>query len=239
MYRLPHSGSKPKPWFERSGGALLRQQQELVDAHYPGIVFQADGEDFRMSLEGDIVLEAECGVLTKIPIRVDFPYDYPASEPVAYDAAAFFPRDVDRHILSDGQFCLWLPPCSPWDEGDPNSSLLRFLDEVTVFLERQLIYDATGGKEWPGPQQRHGKYGYLDFMLSIWGDNGEHFRALFPVIVGRESPGRNEPCPCGSQVKYKRCHADRVAGILRRVGRNRLIKLFKDSASKDSAEAKL
>jgi hypothetical protein len=238
LYPLPHLGSKPKHWFERSGGLLLRRQQELVNEHYPGLVFQADSEERLMFLEGDFILEADCGIPTRIRIRIEFPADYPTSEPFAYDIASFFPRDIDRHILSDGQFCLWLPPCSPWDEDDPDRSLLRFLDEVRVFLERQLTYDATGGKEWPGPQCRHGKYGYLDFMLSILGDNEEHFRALFPVILGKVSLGRNEACPCGSQLKYKRCHADRVASILRRVGRNRLIKLFKDSGSRDKAEAK-
>jgi hypothetical protein len=27
-------------------------------------------------------------------------------------------------------------------------------------------------------------------------------------IVGGRSPGRNEPCPCGSDLKYKHCHGD-------------------------------
>ena len=25
-----------------------------------------------------------------------------------------------------------------------------FLDEVAIFFDRQLVYDATGGKKWPG-----------------------------------------------------------------------------------------
>ena len=190
-----------------------------------------------MTLEGDFILEADCGVATRIRIRIDFRSNYPASEPIAYDAAGHFPTGLDRHILLDGQFCLWLPPCSPWDEDDPNS-FLRFLDEVTVFLERQLIYDATGGKEWPGPQYRHGKYGYLDFMLSLLGDNEEHFQALFPVILGHLRPERNELCPCGSQRKYKRCHSDLVKDIIHRIGRERLTKLFEDAASKESAGPK-
>jgi preprotein translocase subunit SecA len=27
-----------------------------------------------------------------------------------------------------------------------------------------------------------------------------------PTVVGGQEPARNEPCPCGSGRKYKRCH---------------------------------
>jgi hypothetical protein len=190
-----------------------------------------------MLLEGDFVLKADCGIPTPIRIRIRFPSNYPSSEPVAYDVGAFFPRDVDRHILSSGAFCLWLPPCSPWDDADPDRSLLRFLDEVTVFLERQLVYDATGAKQWPGPQYRHGKYGYLDFMLPILDGNEKHLTTLLPVILGKLSPGRNEVCPCGSQLKYKRCHAGHVEHIVSRIGRGTLDFFFRDSGKKDHTEA--
>jgi SEC-C motif len=239
LYRHRRSETKPKSWFERSEGLLLLlQQQLLVKAHYPGLTFQADSESGRMLLEGDFVLKADCGIPTTIRIRIRFPSNYPSSEPTAYDAGAFFPTDVDRHILSTGAFCLWLPPCSPWDETDPNGSLLRFLDEVTVFLERQLVYDATGGKQWPGPQYRHGKYGYLDFMLSILDGNEELLNVLLPAILGKMSPGRNDVCPCGGPLKYKRCHSSLVEQIVGRIGRGTLHYFFKDSGKKDSSEEK-
>lgn len=28
------------------------------------------------------------------------------------------------------------------------------------------------------------------------------------TIVGGREPGRNDPCPCGSGLKYKHCHGD-------------------------------
>ncbi|MGH4026701.1 MAG: SEC-C metal-binding domain-containing protein [Pseudonocardiaceae bacterium] len=30
--------------------------------------------------------------------------------------------------------------------------------------------------------------------------------AAEPTVVGGQQPARNEPCPCGSGRKYKRCH---------------------------------
>jgi hypothetical protein len=238
LYRHPRSGTKPKSWFERNEGQLLQQQQLLVKAHYPGLAFQVDSESGRMLLEGDFILKSECGIPTIIRIRIRFPSNYPLTEPTAYDVEAFFPRDVDRHILSSGAFCFWLPPCSPWNEAAPDASLLRFLDEVTVFLERQLVYDATGGKQWPGPECRHGKYGYLDFMLSILEGNEELLNVLLPSILGKMSPGRNDVCPCGSQLKYKRCHAGLVEELVSRIGRHMLDYYFKDSGKKVISESK-
>jgi len=30
------------------------------------------------------------------------------------------------------------------------------------------------------------------------------------TIVGGQKPRRNEPCPCGSGLKFKKCHGDPV-----------------------------
>jgi len=237
LYRHRRSGSKPKSWFERSEGQLLLERQRLlVQQHYPGLTFQVDSESGRMLLEGNFVIKAECGIPTTFHIRLRFPRDYPASEPTAYDAGSFFPRDVDRHILASGAFCLWLPPCSPWDRTDPNESLLRFLAEVAVFLERQLVYDATGGKQWPGPQYRHGKFGYLDFILSILQGDEQLLNALLPVILGKISPGRNDLCLCGSQMKHKRCHASIVEDLVGRIGRDTLDFYFKEPVRKPNTQ---
>jgi hypothetical protein len=208
-----------------------------VAEHYPNLTFRTDPAGDRMFLEGLFVLKTDCGVSTPISIRVEFPTSYPDAEPTAYDAAKHFRRSVDRHILSDGQFCLWLPPCSLWEKDDP-VRLLRFLDEVAVFLERQLVYDATGAQSWPGPQYKHGADGYTEFMLGILDGNEGHLSSLFPAILGKTHPSRNEPCPCGSQQKYKRCHAERVEAIIRRVGRNRISFLYLNPLATGRASAK-
>jgi hypothetical protein len=215
---------RPKPWFERHNGRELLGERAIVEEHYPDLAFQVNPELGLMCLVGSIVLQADCGVPTRISVRILFPRDYPDLEPAAYDAAGRFPVSDDRHIVAGGRFCLWLPPCSRWDKSDPNR-LLRFLDEVSVFLERQLIYDVTG--VWPGPQYKHHAEGYEEFMLSVLGGRNDHFRALIPVILGQQHPGRNGLCPCGSNRKYKRCHAQAVEEIVLRIGRGTLNYLYK------------
>lgn len=221
-----HMRVRPKPWFERRNGRELFAERALVEEHYPDLSFRIDPDSGLMCLQGNITLQADCGVTTEISVRIVFPTGYPDLEPAAFDAAGRFPVSDDRHIIAGGRFCLWLPPCSRWDKNDPNK-LLRFLDEVTVFLERQLIYDATGGKEWPGSQYEHGRAGYEQFMLSALGGCEDHFRALFPAIAGQDDPGRNDPCPCGSNKKYKRCHAQVVEEIVSRIGLRTLNYLYK------------
>ncbi len=179
-----------------------------------------------MQLVGDVTLLSECGVATAIAVRVSFPVDYPQSEPTAYDNAKRFPEDVDRHILPGGRFCLWLPPYSPWNPDDPQH-LLRFLDEVAVFLDRQLVFEATGCREWPGPQQRHGRAGYEDYMLEFLGGTSKTFQALLPTILNCTPLGRNDPCACGSGRKFKRCHAESVEEIVREIGRPHLAYMYK------------
>jgi hypothetical protein len=223
LYRRGRSPSKPKAWFERSDGQVLRAEEALAKEFYPGLRFRLDADAGRMNLEGDFVLRTDCGVSTSIAIRLVFPRDYPESEPTAFDATGRFPVSADRHIIKNGQFCLWLPPCSPWDKDDPNR-LRRFLDEVTVFLSRQMTFEVTG--TWPGGQYKHGAEGYEEFMLALLQGDAAHLASLFPVILGKTHPGRNEPCPCGGQNKYKHCHSDAVAEIVGRIGRRTLEYLY-------------
>jgi hypothetical protein len=158
---LPRPGPGPSnPWFERDSGKRLAHDREIVAANYPQLVYRIDGGQ-RAQLRGPMLFRSEAGITTRVTVRVDFGDSYPQREPIAYDDDLRFPEGLDRHLLSGGRCCLWLPQRSRWkkDDGD---ALLAFLDEVAVFFDRQLIYDATGRKKWPGGQYPHGHAGYLE-----------------------------------------------------------------------------
>jgi hypothetical protein len=225
---------KPKPWFERNNGRELLAERALVEEHYPGLAFRVDTDSGLMCLSGKFMLQTECGVTAEISVQIVFPVDYPDSEPGAYDATGRFPISDDRHIIAGGRFCLWLPPCSKWDKHDPNR-LLQFLDEVAVFLERQLIYGVIG--IWPGGQYKHSAEGYEEFMLSALGGREDHFEIFLPAILGQEHLGRNSLCLCRSGRKYKRCHAQAVEEIMIRIGRNMLEFLYKRPRQRTCAAA--
>ena len=62
--------------------------------------------------------------------------------------------------------------------------------------------------------------------LPCFDGDDAHLSSLFPVILGKIHPGRNEFCPCGSQKKYKHCHSDAIAEIVGRIGRRTLEYLY-------------
>jgi len=220
-----------KPWYERDGGQRLKADRKLVAECYPGLEFRIDRSDERVSLEGKIILLAECGIPTEISTRVIFPRLYPLYEPTAFDAENRFralggKRRIDRHILESGQCCLWLPPRSPWDPRNP-AALLSFLDELAVFFDRQLVYEVTG--VWPGAEYGHGENGYVEFIAEKLGEPRETLKRLLPVITMDVCIGRNDLCPCGSNKKFKRCHLNPIERVVAEVGIPAIKRMFSKS----------
>jgi hypothetical protein len=191
---------------------------------YPTLGHRIDEDAGSVHLEGNLVYPLACGIPTEVPVRIDFPFDYPRREPRAFDVARRFEHGLDRHLaIDDGACCLWLPPKSRWDASDPDT-LLEFLDEVYVFFHRQLVYDAGGQVEWPGPQYGHRTDGYEQWITEEFGDE-QALRAFIPTLNANVKNGRNERCPCGSGRKFKKCHNEKIeqtrrwvpASILQRV----------------------
>lgn len=208
-----------RPWYERSR-VRLSADRALVAEHYPLLQFRIDREKQKVSLEGNMMIRAECGIPAEIATAVRFPWDYPGHEPVAYDAASRFqPKPdgklVDRHLGSNGQCCLWLDPESRWNSRDP-SALRLFLDELAVFFDRQLIYDLTG--EWPGPSYSHGREGYLEFIREQLGSDAALTEVLIGLITMKIRIGPNDVCTCGSGKKFKKCHREVVEKIQGKIG---------------------
>lgn len=211
------------PWYLRDGGDRFARDQKSLAEAFPDLAFRTDEEAGRVSLEGTLTLVAECGVPTRIAIRIDFPVDYPYEEPRAYEIGGRFAHVVDRHFFEDGQCCLWLPPESRWNSED-SLGLFHFLEEVAVFLDQQLVYEAEGLGTWPGAQRSHGDRGYLEFMQEELGGDWQLLAVFAPVLLGlkTERVQSNDRCPCGSRRKYKRCHKRRVEDIRRRLGNGNL-----------------
>lgn len=222
LYRHFPTQTKPKAWYQRDGGNRLAHDRERIAAAFPSLSYRIDEQGECVFLEGTITLVAECGISTPIQVRIQFPDSYPKHEPRVYDAAKRFPCEANRHIYPDGQCCLWLPPESRWNADDPDG-LRRFLEEVAVFFDQQLAYDALGRSRWPGKQRSHGDSGYVEFVQELLGGSQQLLKVFAPVFANRSSVKRNSPCPCGSGIKYKKCHLWAIEEITRRVG---LIKLY-------------
>ena len=218
--------AKTKLWYKDGDSVRLADDKALIVDRYPGLVFRIDDEMERVYLEGLITILADCGVPTSIAVRLEFPYDYPQREPRAFDATEAFPHEINRHFYEDGACCLWLAPESSWDPSDPDA-LASFLDQLVIFFDRQLIYDATGGIDFPGKFRGHGDAGYLEYAEELLGCNSPLMMALTPVLANSALVGRNKKCPCGSGVKYKRCHLGSVERVIRSIGSDKVRQIFR------------
>lgn len=214
-----------KPWYERDGGARLAKDRALVAAsHYAGMTFSIDDANCRCVLEGDIVYASESGIQTPVSVRIVFPDEYPRQEPRAYDAADRFVHDDDGHFISDregGRCCLWLKWETSWSADEPDA-LLAYLDQVALFFHRQLIFEANGRTQWPGPARDHGVRGYYDFLNEALDVGDDALRLFLPRLEQYGSYPRHGPCPCCSGRSYRECHLPRVTEIVRTVGQSEL-----------------
>jgi hypothetical protein len=204
----PTAPNRAKPWYERRRGRRFQHDSALVQARCSGLTWRIDEAQALARLEGQVTIVEAGGLVTSIDSRIEFPRDYPASEPAAFETGLRFPWVADRHFVSDGRCCLWLPPQSKW-QPDHADALAVFLDELVTFFYRQLLFDATG--KWPGGWH-HGVFGYWQYVIEELGSQNEAHQLL--TGLGRD---RNDPCPCGGGRRYKRCHWHTHDAIRRRI----------------------
>ena len=207
-------------WFERDEGAeRLVRDRALIRHDYPGLKYVLNHRQRRVLLDGTITLKAECGIPTRIKTRVVFTAGYPDYEPAAFETGNLFPHVADRHFYKDGGCCLWLPVESQWMPQDPDG-LHKFLDQVSTFFERQLIYDASPEKVWPWGERRHGIEGYIEFVQEALDGDAVLVSKFTGLLSGREKVEPTSPCPCDGGKKFKYCHEKRLARVIERLGKD-------------------
>ncbi|MDD2962006.1 MAG: preprotein translocase subunit SecA [Muribaculaceae bacterium] len=96
-------------------------------------------------------------------------------------------------------------------------TMLNTLNEkaIAILMRGQIPIQETQVQEAPAPQRRedYSKYktqkdeypGQSEQRAAASAQQGEQQRQHQPIIAGPKI-GRNDPCPCGSGLKYKNCH---------------------------------
>ena len=216
--RLPKSNGNPN-WFERDeGDARLAHDRRLLADKYPDLVFALNFRLQKAVLRGTITLKAEnSGIPTFVKTQIVFPNDYPETEPTVSDSMNQFPHIADRHFYKEGECCLWLPLESQWKSEDEDT-LLNFVDQVAIFFERQLMYDASGGI-WAWGERGHGNAGYIEFLEEQLGSDYQTIQRFMPLLIGKTTIYNKSKCPCGSSRNYNFCHKQKVDYIKDRISR--------------------
>ena len=106
---------------------------------------------------------------------------------------------VDVHFFESGACCLSLKYAA-----ERNLTLARFMLELVIPFFYRLAYTEryglTAAKDDLWGEYPHGIAGQLEYQDEI-------------LRLVSNKPGRNHPCPCGSGLKYKRCHLDEVEAV--------------------------
>ncbi len=217
----------PGPWFRRSrtrNSVWLAERRRrrlgaddaLVRNRYPGLSLVQN--DDTVEFAGAVTIGSESGLTTTIQTRIVAPDGYPDEEPTAFDVAERFPRDPDAHINPDGSCCLWVWWDSGWDGQQPDA-ILKFIDQLVIFFHKQLLFEATGRKRWPGEARGHGQAGYKEFVCEALNIDLALLPVFLSLLVSWPESDKYLPCPCGSTRKLRWCHAAAIEALFRKVGR--------------------
>ncbi|HMV50435.1 MAG TPA: SEC-C metal-binding domain-containing protein [Blastocatellia bacterium] len=124
--------------------------------------------------------------------------------------AAFERGVVDESIAGDFEETLkWFDPIEQRDDWEYHEDLLKFYQPQEI-ADRQARW-----KKEKEDEERREKQREANNMLRRPGSNALQAAPIVPEgysvsdsgsFIREEKIGRNEPCPCGSGKKYKKCH---------------------------------
>lgn len=109
---------------------------------------------------------------------------------------------IDLHFYSDDNAC-----CLGLKFLDNRSLSIRsFLDELVIPFFYRLSYAE--------------EFGIAASQNDLWGEYSHGEEGLREYITeisnfANQNPSRNDPCPCGSGKKFKKCHIDDVEALKR------------------------
>lgn len=161
--------------------------------------------------EGIIEVDVGAGCWEPVAIRMEFSPAYPDEPPHVFDAVARWKPELDRHLMQNHQFCLWLPRVDT-PRVNTVEQFREFVLRLHVFLRDQFVFDDIG--RWPGPEWKHGpRAAYAQHIIeALEISTPTAFDALWRAVLG-SPPHGGRACPCGSGQQYDRCHKATIEGL--------------------------
>lgn len=188
-----------------------RLQEEFPELHLnqrAGIVVVA----------GSFLLVDGQEVVDRYKVEIEVPKTYPKGIPVLREVGGRIPRDLNRHVESDGKACVFLPDeyCYRHPDG---MDLIDFLKgPVLGFFVGQSLVEC--GQPWPQGERRHGEDGVIEFYGELLGTNDRRvIRCYLEVLAAEQLRGHWE-CPCGGGKRIRQCHRERLVELRTRISRS-------------------
>ena len=194
-----------------AAAARWERDRTLLAEAEPGLTLHLDSRGERARIQGQIRVARPSGRAEAFEVAIKYAGPDPFGVPDCYDEAGRFPRIPDRHIESDGRFCMWLPWLSPAPAREFRTAdgLAIYLARVQEFIGLQLQYEARERRGikpfWPGPQWGHGDDGFREwFAEQTTTLTAVRLRNVLKDVYRTGKAGRR--CPCGSRKRFSNCH---------------------------------
>jgi hypothetical protein len=217
LHRRGHILSNDPQWQRQRRQARLSTDVRLIAPDYPELRLEVDRSTLNPILQGSIPIGSKSGIIERIQTHIVFPWGYPTVEPEAYETGNRFVHNADGHFYSNSRCCLWMGCESEWNEQEADG-LLTYLDQLAIFFDRQLVFEATGRKIWPGPARGHGWRGYVELLQESLSVDPCTLLRFLPAFEDYSRFDKYAACPCGSGKSFKWCHARAVQTIANEIG---------------------
>ncbi len=192
-------------WYQNNEVLFLKEVQ-LLQEHYPSLAMYK--ENSTIYFRGILNIED----IDSFEIEIMIPNDYPKSLPIVKDIGNDIPRNIDRHMYSDGSCCLTINHIMKQKYQDGSYYLVYFINDfVKPFFANQLYFEQTGN--WLTGEYHHGNDGkrqYLKEHIQVTDDT--LFNKLLKLAI-RSRLNQQKKCPCHSNKPLKRCHLKTVLEI--------------------------
>ena len=203
---------------------ITDKEIEWLRFHFPDLQYEVDSQKIVGELDFCAAYDSESGevmvgnsarqkdrfIWDIFEIKIDlqtfdangWPKVYEVGERYRQIAKKWNIEIIDLHVSSDNGMC-----CLGIKYGDKrNYSIGSFLTELVIPFFYRLSYTeefglAASRKDLWG-EYSHGEKGQLEYITEI-------------SNFANQNPGRNDPCPCGSGKKFKKCHIDDVEFLKR------------------------
>lgn len=170
-------------------------------------------------LAGALEIDGPKGLVDAYEVRIEIGEDFPFVPPKVFDVAERLPRNIDRHVYSDGQVCLEVWPI--WRAQNPNPTVQTVLNgPIRNFFLSQAVFESSG--DWPFGHYGHGDLGRREALRYLFrADSADDNDLLWRMNALVNPPRRQNKCPCRNGKLYRKCHRaefEAIADILGSAG---------------------
>lgn len=187
---------------------LIKSEFEVFSKSYPGFIL-IKNEDGSYTLKGNLTFEADYEdetIADTFGIEILIPNGYPDLEPTLFETGGRLPDDY--HMYKEGFRCLGAP-LAVKKKFFQNKTILGFVNDNVVPYLYSFCYKQKHG-EMPYGELSHLALGIIEYYQEEFHiDDTMSILGLLRILAENDYRG-HLPCPCGSNIKLRQCHGDKL-----------------------------